>query len=407
MRSFNRLIFIVVILMLAVILAVNLKLSKLSEHSGRPYRVEISRAEKELESGKNIKLEDYSYISGIYEEGEDFYKSDNEYVIRKINGKLYRIEYSTDISGSDNRLFLIVNTGALCLCIIILAVLFYIRQKLIKPFVQMSEVPYKLARGTLSTPVKEDKNRYFGKFRWGLNMLREQLERSRTAELERMKMEKTMLLSLSHDIKTPLSAIKLYSQALAKGLYKETSKRRNAAESINAKADEIEAYVNKIIKNVSENFMRTEVDIKEFYLTDVVERVREYYSDKLNILGGSFKVGEYTNCMLAADPDRLEEVLQNILENAVKYGDGENIFMDFSYEEDCCLITVTNSGCDLPESETAHIFESFWRGSNSKGKSGSGLGLYICRRLMTAMHGDIFAQVKDGKMSVTAVCRKS
>ncbi|MBQ1538570.1 MAG: sensor histidine kinase, partial [Ruminococcus sp.] len=59
------------------------------------------------------------------------------------------------------------------------------------------------------------------------------------------------------------------------------------------------------------------------------------------------------------------------------------------------------------ENEQDHIFDSFWRGSNTGGKPGSGLGLYICRRLMHEMNGDIFAEATNGSMSVTAVCRKS
>ena len=99
-------------------------------------------------------------------------------------------------------------------------------------------------------------------------------------------------------------------------------------------------------------------------------------------------------------------MLQNIIENAIKYGDGHYIRLTFSDEEDCRLITVTNSGCTLPEQELVHIFDSFKRGSNVGSKSGSGLGLYICRQLMDAMKGDVFAEIQGGDMCVTVVCRK-
>ena len=88
-------------------------------------------------------------------------------------------------------------------------------------------------------PLKESKNRFFGKFLWGLDMLREKLEESKQAQYELMREKKTLLLSLSHDIKTPLSAIKLYSKALSNGIYKEYEKQQEVYESINAKADEI------------------------------------------------------------------------------------------------------------------------------------------------------------------------
>lgn len=86
--------------------------------------------------------------------------------------------------------------------------------------------------------------------------------------------------------------------------------------------------------------------------------------------------------MLKGDADRLIEVLQNLLENAIKYGDGKCISIDFSEEEDCRLITVRNSGCSLKQEELINLFDSFYRGSNVGSADGSGLGLYISRQLM-------------------------
>ena len=71
------------------------------------------------------------------------------------------------------------------------------------------------------------------------------------------------------------------------------------------------------------------------------------------------------------------------------------------------LVEVRNSGCTLPQAELPHIFESFWRGSNSERAKGSGLGLYICRQLMSKMCGEIFAQIQDGFMIVTVVFAKA
>ena len=86
--------------------------------------------------------------------------------------------------------------------------------------------------------------------------------------------------------------------------------------------------------------------------------------------------------------------------------DGRCISLSFSEEEDCRLITVSNTGCSLPESELDTIFESFRRGSNSGSQPGSGLGLYICRRLMNEMGGEVFAETEGDLMKVTVVCRK-
>ena len=70
------------------------------------------------------------------------------------------------------------------------------------------------------------------------------------------------------------------------------------------------------------------------------------------------------------------------------------------------LVTVRNSGCTLADTDLPHVFESFWRGTNAEKIDGSGLGLYISRKLMRKMNGEIFAEIKDGVMYVTSVFAK-
>lgn len=408
MKKFDRFIIVVSIMELIIVFIINFMISDTETNKNKFYKVEINRVKNELIAENEIRLENYKTILGVYKYNtdKDFYNSENEYVICNVNDTLYRIEYD-NTAGEDNiKLPVYVNILLLFSFLIIFSVLIYIRHNILKPFTELSDYPYKLAKGTLSTPLKENKNCYFGKFMWGLDMLREKLEKSEMDKMEQVKKEKTFLLSMSHDIKTPLSAIKLYSKAISKGMYS-GSKQIEVSENINSKADEIEGFVNEIIENLSSNFMKFEVNPTEFYFSQVIDKVEIYYSDKLNSIGTDFEIKHYTDCLIAGDAERFEEVLQNIIENAVKYGDGHHISISFSDEENCRLITVSNSGCTLPDTELPYIFDSFWRGSNTKNKQGCGLGLYICRQLMNAMGGDIFAEMSDNCMNITIVCKKS
>ena len=119
-----------------------------------------------------------------------------------------------------------------------------------------------------------------------------------------------------------------------------------------------------------------------------------------------FQIGDYSNCLVYGDPDRLLETLQNIVENAIKYGDGAQIEFSMIREEEAYLIFIKNSGCSLPLRELPHIFDSFFRGSNVAKQPGSGLGLYICRQLMHQMEGEITASVEsEGIMTVLVAVR--
>ena len=226
-------------------------------------------------------------------------------------------------------------------------------------------------------------------------MLRESIEDSRRKEITMQKDKKVLLLSLSHDIKTPLSAIKLNAKALAKGLYKDSSERLEAAESINKRADEKERFVSEITKAASEDFMNFEVRMGEAFLGDLIGKIKERYSSQLELSGTEFRINEFDDCILCCDPDRLGECMQNLVENAVKYGDGRLIELSFDKMD----------GCGLDEQELTLIFESFHRGSNAKNIRGNGLGLFICKRLMSLMNGEVFAEIKDGRFEITLVVR--
>jgi signal transduction histidine kinase len=327
--------------------------------------------------------------------------------MRELNGneKYYRFDYIADNDGNYRNVSLAVNCILGLMTASVAGVLIFVRFRLLKPFKQIRDIPYELSKGNLSTGLKEEKNRFFGRFVWGLDLLREKLEKQKEKELFMQKEKKTLVLSISHDIKTPLSAIKLYSEALSKNLYNSYEKRKEVAESIGSKVNEIEGFVSEIIKASSEDFLSLEVKNGEFYLDELLKQINNYYSGKLTLLKIDFSISKYDNCLIKGDVDRMTEVLQNIIENAIKYGNGKYIKINVSSEEDCRLVTVSNSGCTLPENELPHIFDSFWRGSNSGTVSGSGLGLYICRQLMKKMDGDIYAECKDSEMLVTVVMR--
>jgi signal transduction histidine kinase len=411
MKGFIKLLAAVIVIMAAAVVTVNTILitGKKGDES-RPYRVEAERIVYEMEQGKEADLSEYKYITGIHTfdagmTGESFYDVNNDYLVRVVNGKTYRFDY--DRPGIDDdfgKLILIFNLCLAVFFIMVVGILLYIKYRIIKTFDRMNGLAKELAKGNLTAPIEAEKSKYYGDFIWGLNILKDKLEKGREKDLELKRNNKSLVLSLSHDIKTPIGIIELNAKALERGLYDNDKEKKDRITGvIKEKCDEIKNYVDQIIKASKDDILDVEVKNGEFYLSEIMKSIESVYTDKMEMFKVDFTIEEYSDCLLKGDADRAVEVLQNLLENAIKYGDGREIQISFRREEESLLISVSNTGCTLDDTELPHIFDSFWRGSNAGTKTGSGLGLYICRQLMNRMNGDVFAVIDGDLMAVTAV----
>ena len=401
MKAYKKMCIAVIIVFLLLTAALNIFLAGAKDNNEGIYRIEAKRLADEIAETGSYDLEKYPHITGVFT-GGDLYRSDEHYLIIEAGGTLYRAEYTV---GSGQHGIAAANCILGVLFLLIIGLLYYIRRHIIVPFGRLNDVPKELARGNLAVPIPEEKSRFFGKFTWGVNLLRESIEDSRKKEIAMQRDKKLLLLSLSHDIKTPLSAIKLNAKALAKGLYKDGEKSRAAAESINTRADEIEHFVSEITKAASEDFMSFEVALGEEFLSVIIKRIDARYAPQLSMSGTELAILKYDDCILSCDPDRLAECLQNLIENAIKYGDGKRIEIGFDKVDGCELITVSNTGCTLETKELPQIFESFHRGNNADKVQGNGLGLFICKRLMSLMGGEVYADIRDGCFFVTLVVK--
>ena len=396
---------------------------KKQDQRDHSYRVERNRVMAQVTSFKQIKnldLKDYEDIKKIETLSYDitdndivnnFYLAENHNSIEILpfyqNDQLQGyVKFIYQLSPSNTINILWISEG--CLLIIELLTVFIlimIKRKIIKPFWRLNDLPLELSQGHFKGSIKEEKNKYFGKFLWGLSQLQDTLDTSKVRQLELLKEKKKMLLSLSHDMKTPLNLIKLYSKALKENIYTDPDKRIYAMDQINNKADEIEQYVEAIITSSREDILDLQVVNSEFYLSELLLRSLAVYQEQCALRQIELVVHPYSNRLLKGDLQRSLEVLENLFENAFKYGDGRKIEISFEQEDNCQLIHFYNTGSTVSDTEFNHIFESFYRGANSQGKRGNGLGLYICRELMRKMDGAIFAKQHDKGMSFTLVFR--
>lgn len=394
----------------------------MEEEPMRGYKIEINRlyhqittqnALEELDIKSNAYIDDIQFIKADAEskDMEEFFEEENMriqiikpwYEQDKLIGYLKFLYQQPQYQL--HRLLWILESCLGILEISVLLILFYLKKKLIQPFQRLSKLPQELAKGHFQGAVEDEKSKYLGNFLWGMGQLKDNLEYSQKRQLELEKEKKQMLLSLSHDIKTPLNLIKLYSKAIEEQVYENEEDNLHAAHQIQAKSTEIEAYVEAIMKTSREDILDIHVEMEDFYLHDFVLAIQTNFQEICAIRKIDLKIGSYENRLIQGDFHKLREVIENLFDNAFKYGDGNRIEITF-YEEDYCqLIRFFNTGKNIDDQDINHIFESFYRGKNSSGKQGSGLGLYICKEIMHKMDGEIFVQKETNGIAFIIVLR--
>lgn len=424
MKKYDRLAAGAIIVYLCISLLLLFFLREKQQSSNKEYMVEVNRIMQSIKTEaqaadfvveQNGSIAQVSYLSAsqamdtgsveLFFQNKNGLQSHIQPLV--LEGKLQgyvRFDYMADVNKMPQ--FTVIALFLLMLGIGLIGIMLFIRNQILKPFHELSEMPYQLSKGHLKGELKESKNRFFGKFVWGIAMLRDTLNDAKVRELKLEKEKKMLLLSISHDIKTPVNTIRLYAKALQEDLYDSPEKRREAAIHIGERAEEIEQFVEEIVKTSREEIIAINVKKSEFYLWDYMDMIKKTYEPKCRLMQTSFVVDDAENKLLKGDLDRAVEVFENLMENAFKYGDGKKIHITFYEEEYCQLIKVKNTGIPINTKEMPHLFESFFRGSNAGEKEGNGLGLYICREIMRKMDGEIFAQQEEDGMSFVLVFRE-
>lgn len=227
----------------------------------------------------------------------------------------------------------------------------------------------------------------------------EQVEARRKVEdLSRLKDE--FLSIASHELRTPVTSIKGYTQ-LAKTLIREND-LATSEEYLDIALDQIDRMSRLILELLDVSRIETgRLQIRREPITwatfvrDVVHRHHTAFSDR------HFRVDvEGDERVVNGDRDRLEQVLGNLLENAVKYSpEGSDISLDVDDRGDHVVTAVSDRGMGIPADELGQVFERFHRGRHvsSTNYGGLGLGLYITKQIVERHGGQIWVESREGQ----------
>ena len=216
--------------------------------------------------------------------------------------------------------------------------------------------------------------------------------------VEQMKTD--FVSTVSHELRTPLAAI--YGAAMTlrrRDVSVEESQRDRLLEVVSSEADRLARIVNDILWASRLESGRMSIAIERCdataIVTEVVDVLRARAPEGIEV---SVKKARGVPDV-AADPDKLRQILTNLIDNAIKYSpDGGNVEIEIGRSGGRVRFRVTDEGLGVPPAEQDRIFEKFFRldPNLTRGVGGTGLGLYISRELVTRMNGRIWLD-SDGR----------
>jgi signal transduction histidine kinase len=310
----------------------------------------------------------------------------------KIKGYVYMFQNTDSIQNMIYKLkhhFIMVGILSVFLTIITIA---FLSRVITIPLIRMKQATEKLSKGDFSVRLQikgEDELAELGK---AIQTL--------ARDLEYLKKERNeFLASISHELRTPLTYVKGYADIARRPNMKEEERNRY----LSIIYEEAE-HMQKLVKDL---FELAKMDQHSFQIhkepTNLCSFLKKLH-DKMHPAFQAKKMSLVYQCekniTVHIDQKRFEQVMINLLDNALKYSDqGSTVSIDARAEKNNIVIIVSDEGRGIPEEDLPHIFERFYRVDKSRSRTsgGTGLGLAIVKEIVEAHGGSIYAASEYGK----------
>ncbi|MCM1054353.1 MAG: HAMP domain-containing histidine kinase [Bacteroides sp.] len=269
--------------------------------------------------------------------------------------------------------------------VILSAAFIYIYFAVLKPFEKLKGFAEQIASGDLELPLSFGRSNYFGAFTWAFDSMRREITRARACEKEAAENNKTVIATLSHDIKTPIASIRAYAEGLEANMDGTAEKRRKYISVITAKCDEVSKLTDDL-------FLHSVSDMDKLKISPERTELTEFFEKAAGELGAErgdvhYKKPDFKAAAFV-DKNRLLQLTENLVNNSRKYAESDtDIFITRS--EDTAEIHFTDHGRGIPDEDMPFIFGKFYRGRNCGNKQGSGLGLYIVKYIAESSGGGV------------------
>ena len=255
-----------------------------------------------------------------------------------------------------------------------------------------------IIKGEISVIQRE--SRYVSGLIWVLTDVteREKIERDR----------RQFVSNVSHELRTPLTSVRSYSEALSDGALEDPKLAREFLDVIQRETDRMIRMISDLLSLSRMDSNRQEMNLELIDLSRLVDHILDRFDMMLSseeYANKDYKILRELSdkpIWVEADQDRLTQIIDNILNNAIKYSpDGGNITVRLMTTHNEALLSIQDQGLGIPQKAIPHIFERFYRvdKARSREQGGTGLGLAIAKEVVERLNGRIWVNSIENKGS--------
>ncbi len=287
----------------------------------------------------------------------------------------------------------VVTISALWVMLAAFVVVYFITDKIISPLKEMSIAAKEFSLGKFDSRVRVHGNDEVASLALAFNNMASALEKHEETR-------KTFLANVSHDLRTPMTAINGFVESMLNGAIPQ-EKQKYYLEIISSEVKRLSRLVSSLLdisrlQAGDRKIVKTPFDICEMGRQIIISFEQKLDAKKLDV---SFECDD-DNMFAVADRDAIHQVLYNLCDNAVKFSaEGGKYAVRIFRQNKKILVSVYNEGVGLPSEELPHVFDRFYKSDKSRGldKSGVGLGLYIVKTIVDSHGEEIWVRSTYGK----------
>lgn len=291
---------------------------------------------------------------------------------------------------------------------------YFVSKSILNPVNKLMKAAREISEGNLNFQIETKKKDELGQLLQSFEVMRNKLKESTDLQIQYEKNRKELIANISHDLKTPITAIKGYVEGIRDGVANSSEKMDRYTQTIYTRANDMDHLIDELFLYSKLDLKRLpfhfeEIDLRN-YLLDYIEELRlDLAKENITI---SLHDSEDELYKVTVDREKLKRVITNIINNSLKYMNKNKKRIDIylQAEEENVMVRIQDNGPGIDPDALPLLFDRFYRVDPSRNTEtgGSGLGLAIAKRIVEEHGGKIWAESeRESGISIFFTLKKS